>query len=79
MGRWDNDWETAALPCLAARALSDRQCTQVVYFRSWRAKGPPPACPPSVAKDGRAETFQNPVLYEDYPDNAISVGTDGAF
>lgn len=33
----------------------------------------------SVAKDSRAETFQNPVLYEDYPDNDISVGPDGAF
>ncbi|KAL3301274.1 glycosyl hydrolase family 43 protein [Colletotrichum asianum] len=27
----------------------------------------------------RADTFQNPVLYEDYPDNDISVGPDGAF
>ncbi|KAG6368839.1 hypothetical protein INS49_003055 [Diaporthe citri] len=33
----------------------------------------------SVAKPSRAETFQNPVLYEDYPDNDISVGPDGAF
>lgn len=33
----------------------------------------------SVPKDSRAETFQNPVLYEDYPDNDVSVGPDGAF
>ncbi|PSN69321.1 glycosyl hydrolase family 43 protein [Corynespora cassiicola Philippines] len=25
------------------------------------------------------ETFRNPVLYEDYPDNDVSVGPDGAF
>ncbi|OHF04255.1 glycosyl hydrolase family 43 protein [Colletotrichum orchidophilum] len=30
-------------------------------------------------KKSRDETFQNPVLYEDYPDNDISVGPDGAF
>lgn len=33
----------------------------------------------SVAKDSRAETFQNSVIYEDYPGNDISVGPDGAF
>ncbi|POS73232.1 glycosyl hydrolase family 43 protein [Diaporthe helianthi] len=32
-----------------------------------------------VPKYSRAETFQNPVLYEDYPDNDVSVGPDGAF
>ncbi|KAL2879738.1 hypothetical protein SGCOL_004780 [Colletotrichum sp. CLE4] len=33
----------------------------------------------ATTKKCRDETFQNPVLYEDYPDNDISVGPDGAF
>ncbi|GJC91311.1 glycosyl hydrolase family 43 protein [Colletotrichum higginsianum] len=33
----------------------------------------------SSVKKCRDETFQNPVLYEDYPDNDVSVGPDGAF
>ncbi|KXH61991.1 glycosyl hydrolase family 43 protein [Colletotrichum salicis] len=33
----------------------------------------------SITKKCHDETFQNPVLYEDYPDNDISVGPDGAF
>lgn len=32
----------------------------------------------SVPKDSLAETFRNPVLYEDYSDNDVSVGPDGA-
>ncbi|GKT56047.1 glycosyl hydrolase family 43 protein [Colletotrichum tofieldiae] len=30
-------------------------------------------------KKCRDESFRNPVLYEDYPDNDVSVGPDGAF
>ncbi|KAF6833784.1 Non-reducing end alpha-L-arabinofuranosidase BoGH43B 1 [Colletotrichum musicola] len=37
-----------------------------------RAAAVKPYCP-------RDETFQNPVLYEDYPDNDISRGPDGAY
>ncbi|OLN91703.1 Non-reducing end alpha-L-arabinofuranosidase BoGH43B 1 [Colletotrichum chlorophyti] len=33
----------------------------------------------SASNKCRDETFQNPVLYEDYPDNDISVGPDGAY
>ncbi|KAJ0161521.1 putative beta-xylosidase [Colletotrichum tanaceti] len=33
----------------------------------------------SSVKNCRDQTFQNPVLYEDYPDNDVSVGPDGAF